>query len=405
MHCDDKGKKRMKKAVGSVAKKAAEGADSLLSEARKDVVAARKPEPAVEKETAEMAEAVSKITDSAESLAQDVSRENMQETVALINSFDFSGGNKKMDKAYIMESLSAVQDSNITASKESIAEFITDLHETQMDEENKPLLSQKDFKKLTTFAADEPREGKMLGGVLIDLAKHGEQFFSEEGDSESILQKIKGTGQQKEASISNLEGADPIEPTNNMPKIGYAKGGDVEEYAEGGEANEDNMPVDTYDNIPEDEKKEVEESQLPDDVMEKEYSEFVLKEALSDEDQDYLSELLGQNDQLRSIFHKIMDTAGEFAGEGAVEGPGDGTSDSIPARLSDGEFVFTKKAVDVIGADKLQEMMDDAERDYDEDREKKYGGGMMDSLLDGEDYDEDVHNQMLSANAMPSVRR
>ena len=165
------------------------------------------------------------------------------------------------------------------------------------------------------------------------------------------------------------------------------------------------MPVDTYDNIPEDEKKEVEESQLPDDVMEKEYSEFVLKEALSDEDQDYLSELLGQNDQLRSIFHKIMDTAGEFAGEGAVEGPGTGTSDSIPARLSDGEFVFTKKAVDQIGADKLQEMMDDAERDYDKDREKKYGGGMMDSLLDGEDYDEDVHNQMLSANAMPSVRR
>jgi hypothetical protein len=405
MHCDDKGKKRMKKAVGSVAKKAAEGADSLLSEARKDVVAARNPKPAVEKETAEMAEAVSKVTDSAESMAKGESETNMQETVALINSFDFSGGNKKMDKAYIMESLSAVQDSNITTSKESIAEFITDLHETQMDEENKPLLSQKDFKKLTTFAANEPREGKMLGGVLIDLAKHGEQFFSEEGDSESIFQKIKGTGQQKEASISNLEGADPIEPTNNTPKIGYAEGGDVEEYAEGGEANEDDMPTDTYDNIPEDEKKEVEESQLPDDVIEKEYSEFVLKEALSDEDQDYLSELLGQNDQLRSIFYKIMDTAGEFAGEGAVEGPGDGTSDSIPARLSDGEFVFTKKAVDVIGADKLQEMMDDAERDYDEDREGKYEGGMMDSLLDGKDYDEEVHNQMLSANAMPSVRK
>ena len=49
--------------------------------------------------------------------------------------------------------------------------------------------------------------------------------------------------------------------------------------------------------------------------------------------------------------------------------------------------------------------MDDAEREYDEDREGKYGGGMMDSLLDGKDYDKEVHEQMLSANAMPSVRK
>jgi hypothetical protein len=69
MHCDDKGKKRMKKAVGSVAQKAAEGADSLLSEARKDVVAARSPEPAVDKSTEDMAEAVSKVKGSAEEAA------------------------------------------------------------------------------------------------------------------------------------------------------------------------------------------------------------------------------------------------------------------------------------------------------------------------------------------------
>jgi len=30
---------------------------------------------------------------------------------------------------------------------------------------------------------------------------------------------------------------------------------------------------------------------------------------------------------------------------GAINGPGTGTSDSIPAMLSDGEFVFTAKAV------------------------------------------------------------
>ena len=51
---------------------------------------------------------------------------------------------------------------------------------------------------------------------------------------------------------------------------------------------------------------------------------------------------------------KVITTASEFSGAGEVEGPGTGVSDSIPARLSDGEFVFTKKATDQIGADNLQ---------------------------------------------------
>lgn len=34
---------------------------------------------------------------------------------------------------------------------------------------------------------------------------------------------------------------------------------------------------------------------------------------------------------------------------GAINGPGTGTSDSIPAMLSDGEFVFTAKAVRAMG--------------------------------------------------------
>jgi hypothetical protein len=101
-----------------------------------------------------------------------------------------------------------------------------------------------------------------------------------------------------------------------------------------------------------------------------------------------------------------MDTAGEFAGEGAVKGPGTGTSDSIPARLSDGEFVFTRKATDQIGTEKLQTMMDDAERAYDGGLMKKYGGGgVMPNLMDMEDPDLGVHTQMLSSNAMPSVRK
>ena len=39
----------------------------------------------------------------------------------------------------------------------------------------------------------------------------------------------------------------------------------------------------------------------------------------------------------------------EFSGSGPIEGPGTEKSDSIPARLSDGEFVFTAKATEEIG--------------------------------------------------------
>jgi len=60
-------------------------------------------------------------------------------------------------------------------------------------------------------------------------------------------------------------------------------------------------------------------------------------------------------------------TVEEFTGEGEVEGPGTGTSDSVPAMLSDGEFVITAKAVKQIGVDKLRKMMKKAEDDYDKD--------------------------------------
>ena len=67
--------------------------------------------------------------------------------------------------------------------------------------------------------------------------------------------------------------------------------------------------------------------------------------------------------ELESIIPKIVVT--EFSGEGEVDGPGTGTSDSIPAMLSDGEFVFTAKAVKQIGVDKLRKQMRAAEEEYD----------------------------------------
>ena len=85
---------------------------------------------------------------------------------------------------------------------------------------------------------------------------------------------------------------------------------------------------------------------------------------------------LQNNPQLSILFDKVMDVAIEFSGSGPVEGPGSEVSDSIPARLSDGEFVFTAKAVDVIGADNLMSMMKQAEAQADE-RQPAQEGGLM----------------------------
>ena len=120
------------------------------------------------------------------------------------------------------------------------------------------------------------------------------------------------------------------------------------ESAEGGMPNETNSMLQS-------------DTMAPDDVMEDEYLDFVLEEALSEEEQSFLMEQLQTNTQLAMIFDKVIDVAQEFAGSGPVEGPGSGVSDSIPARLSDGEFVFTAEAVKVIGADNLMAMMKDAE--------------------------------------------
>tara|TARA_R110002073_G_scaffold165825_2_gene322507 strand:+ start:259 stop:771 length:513 start_codon:yes stop_codon:yes gene_type:complete len=136
-------------------------------------------------------------------------------------------------------------------------------------------------------------------------------------------------------------------------------------------------PEDTYDNIPEDEVGEALASQLPDGEMEDDFQDFVLDQALEEDEQDFLLSALEQSEQLAVIFEKIIDVAAEFSGAGAVEGNGTGVSDSIPARLSDGEFVFTAKAVEQIGVEQLQLMMDEAEQDFDGTTEETNSEGYL----------------------------
>lgn len=166
------------------------------------------------------------------------------------------------------------------------------------------------------------------------------------------------------------------------------------------------MPVDTF--TPE-EQANAEESQLPDDDMEEDYMGYVLGQSLDDSEQEYLMGALESDPRLSEIFDKVVTTASEFSGAGEVEGPGTGVSDSIPARLSDGEFVMTEAATSEIGADNLQTMMDDAERRSSGGKVGFAVGGLLNNPYgmdkqQMEEEDEDLVAQtMMSANQMPSL--
>ena len=178
----------------------------------------------------------------------------------------------------------------------------------------------------------------------------------------------------------------------DMYRKGYHAGKHVErkKYEEGGETHtmpdgtvmpgathEDyEMMMDEPASLPEEQEQDIlpETPMESDETMEDEYLDFILDEALDEEEEDFLMNILQGNERLSIIFDKVVDVAQEFAGSGPVEGPGSGVSDSIPARLSDGEFVFTAKAVDEIGADNLMAMMKDAEMKAD-DRQGLAEGG------------------------------
>jgi len=179
----------------------------------------------------------------------------------------------------------------------------------------------------------------------------------------SLLQddKKKLIGKQKELDKAAPFGVIDEKDFQEL-RIKKEEGGVAIMIAPNKEMKKDSMP------------EEQEEDMLPDNEMEDEYLDFILDEALDNEEEDFLMDALQGNDRLSMIFDKVIDVAQEFAGSGPVEGPGSGVSDSIPARLSDGEFVFTAKAVEEIGADNLMAMMKDAEIKAD-DRQGLANGG------------------------------
>jgi len=190
------------------------------------------------------------------------------------------------------------------------------------------------------------------------------------------------------------DGQSMFSPNKPNGRNGLLAGGTLGESPE--------IPVDTY--TPE-VQANAETSQLPDNEMENEFVDSVVSKALDTNEEEYLLNALETDPRLNTIFDKVMLTASEFTGEGEVEGPGTGVSDSIPARLSDGEFVFTDQATKQLGPDYLQSLMDNAERAYAGGLQKHAFGGVVgseeSSLLS--DEEDEIKKQMLSANRMPSV--
>jgi hypothetical protein len=137
---------------------------------------------------------------------------------------------------------------------------------------------------------------------------------------------------------------------------GYAEGGEVGNFMdETGSMLAPEVPLNFEDEMGD-------EMMLEDDMMMEEES------GLTTEQERVLAEAMSDYPELEDILDTLGSTmgTGEFIGEGSVEGPGTETSDSIPAQLSDGEFVFTAKSVKQLGVDKLRKMMAKAEEDYDE---------------------------------------
>ena len=165
-------------------------------------------------------------------------------------------------------------------------------------------------------------------------------------------------GEKVELPNKGLEALKKVAP-EIVERMGYQEGGEMDEQMSMLMKKEQELPMES------------------DEEMEDNYMDFILDEALTEEEEDMLMSKLQQDEQLSMLFDKVVEVASEFAGSGPVDGPGSGVSDSIPARLSDGEFVFTAKAVEEIGADELMRMMKDAEMKADE-RQGMANGGEMD---------------------------
>ena len=160
----------------------------------------------------------------------------------------------------------------------------------------------------------------------------------------------------KKAATGGLMGGDPR--LGKVEDVGY------QAYAEGGEVEDKGMTIPEL--SPEAEtsmEMQMEDAMTPSEDTEMNVEAQVDTSVLDSEEEQLLEEVIEMHPGIMDVIVKL--TAKEFTGSGEVDGPGTGTSDSVPAMLSDGEFVFTAKATKQLGVDRLRKMMKSAEAEYD----------------------------------------
>ena len=283
----------------------------------------------------------------------------------------------------------------------------SEVEDNEFTDRIKELTDQGKSRSYATRIATKERNKRNYDALTPEEKERRRELFKKSGGT-SIKERML-----KDGTVQRSVLKDGVETITTIKKDGTktvtVDGIEREKKAEGSMMMPtEGMPVDTYPNIPEDEMEEAMASQLPDEEMEDNYIEYVMDESLNDEEQDYLADVLQNDPRLSDILDKVITVASEFSGAGEVDGPGTGVSDSIPARLSDGEFVMTRKATDQIGAENLQRMMDDAERAYDGGVQSMAIGGMVEEeeeeLNSMSQTREEIEMLMMSSNQSPSLR-
>jgi len=240
----------------------------------------------------------------------------------------------------------------------------------------------KNLKKLKAKAKDVTEDG---------IEKNPKEAMKFQDESIRVYEELIDAGIPEDKAVKELQSALGIKlPDLDNPPISRI------DKAEGGSLLSDDMPRDMDDQMLMVMTPPIESEMDTDSDMEENYTKFIMEEALSAEEEDMLVSKLEQDEELQMLFDKVIDVAQEFAGSGPVDGPGTGVSDDIPARLSDGEFVFTAKAVEEIGEDVLMSMMKEAEAAAGE-REGFAMGGVYDEE-EIKDEESDVSNDMRKVN-------
>ena len=220
-----------------------------------------------------------------------------------------------------------------------------------------------------------PAEGDIPGEasnkLIIDKINRLEKQ-KDETNNTSLIAKLNNEIQSLESKVRVKAAAGGYMDENQIAEetpLALSLGGtvdrkDYQAYAEGDMVEDESLlaPMGMEDDMMAETDTEM---MAEDDMMEDDMDADGILDtsALSEEEETLLDEAMEMHPELEAIIPKIVAT--EFTEDELVEGPGDGTSDSIPALLSDGEFIFTAKAVKNLGVDTLRDMMAKAEADYD----------------------------------------